>query len=200
MQKLRKFVLTELSSGTDAKDLLPMVLLAKTMMGGGGGGGRRGQPGQGQGLERGGRITRNGRFVNPLPTKFGGSQFHVQDAEGAPGPGGRYHAAADWFAPGGTKVRAAITGKVVEVRASRGNSGQIFGGVVKIQGPNGRVFVYRHVDPRRIRVGQRVKAGDIVASVTNWASGSSHVHLEIWKTLAGGYNLSNMIDPATYFG
>ena len=125
----------------------------------------------------------------------GSSQFGVQDAEGAPGAGGRYHAAVDWFGKAGAAVRSPVAGKVVEVKASRGNSGQVFGGVVKVQAPNGRVYVLRHVDPKGVKVGQRVGAGQQVAGITDWTGGSDHVHYEVWKTLAGGYNYSNMLDP-----
>lgn len=131
-------------------------------------------------------------FVSPMNTPLpGGSQFMVGDPEGADG----YHGAVDWFAPGGTSVASPIDGVIVEVSPSQGNSGQIFGGVVKVQGPDGRVWVFRHVDPGNVRVGQRIGAGTRIASVTSWADGSSHTHVELWRTLAGGYHIANMIDP-----
>ena len=71
----------------------------------------------------------------------------VSDPEGMPGQGGSYHGAVDWFAPAGAPVRSPINGRVVEVKPSQGSSGQIFGGTVKVQGTNGRVWVFRHVDP-----------------------------------------------------
>ena len=35
-----------------------------------------------------------------------------------------------------------------------------------------------------------------------WADNpkSSHSHIEVWKTLGGGYNVSNMLDPIEVFG
>ncbi len=137
-------------------------------------------------------------YVTPLPVSMGhGSEFRVVDPEGAPGPDGRtYHAAKDWFAPGGTPVRAPIGGRVTEARPSLDDTGQVFGGTVKIEEPGGRVWVFRHVVPR-VAVGQRVDAGSLVATVTAWRSGPPHVHIELWKTLAGGYRLANMIDPVT---
>lgn len=148
---------------------------------------------------RGARSS--GGLVRPLGTKLtGGSEFGISDPEGAPSKrGGRYHAGKDWFAPGGAAVRSPVNGRIVEVKASRGNSGQVFGGVVKVQAPNGRVFVFRHVDPRGVKVGQRVNAGALIATVTNWASGSSHAHIEVWKSLEGGYRMENMIDPVRIF-
>ena len=145
----------------------------------------------------GGQAAPGGTFEgilnSPLPSS---SEFATVDAEGAPGPGGkRYHAALDWFADPGSAVNSPIDGTIVEVRQSQGNSGQIFGGVVKVQGPKGRVWVFRHVDPKNFKVGQRVRRGQTIAGVTDWDSGSDHVHLELWKSLGGGYNVSNMIDP-----
>lgn len=126
------------------------------------------------------------------------SEFAIRDAEGAPNASGaKFHAGKDWFAPGGSAVRSPVDGTVVEVRASRGNTGQVFGGTVKIQGADGRVWVFRHVDPAGVSVGQRVGSGQTVASVTPWRDGPSHTHIELWRTFSGGYRFENMIDPMT---
>ena len=147
-------------------------------------------------------------IVWPLPTpgNFNKSEFMVPDPEGAPlnpdGSGGRYHGAKDWFAPGGTIVISPVTGTIVEVKQSKGNSGQVFGGVVKVQQPNGYVFVFRHVDPiGALAVGAQVQQRTPIAAVTTWADNpsGSHSHIEIWKTLEGGYRISNMVDPALFF-
>lgn len=123
--------------------------------------------------------------------------FNLSDAQGMyPRPPGR-HGAVDWFAAGGTPVKAARAGKVVEVVPSRGNTGQVFGGVVKVQEPDGKVWVYRHVDPV-VGLGAQVVAGQLIAHVTKWVGGPSHLHMEIWRTLGGGYNFSNAIDPRSY--
>ncbi len=123
--------------------------------------------------------------------------FNLPDAQGMyPRPPGR-HAAVDWFAAGGTPVNAARGGKVVEVTPSRGSTGQVFGGVVKIEEDDGTVWVYRHVSPYAV-IGQEVEAGKTIAVVTGWLSGPSHLHMEVWRTLAGGYNFGNAIDPRSY--
>ncbi len=142
--------------------------------------------------------TGRGGVVPPLAVPMGhGTEFRVEDAEGAPAANGRaYHAAKDWFAPGGSPVRAPVRGRVVEARPSRGNTGQVFGGTVKVEEPGGRVWVLRHVTPR-VSVGQSVGAGQLVATVVAWRSGPPHVHIELWKSLAGGYRFENMIDPVT---
>jgi murein DD-endopeptidase MepM/ murein hydrolase activator NlpD len=141
----------------------------------------------------------SGSLVKPVDAKLPpGSEFAMNDPEGAPDArGGRHHAAKDWFAPAGSAVRAPVDGTIVEVRQSKGNSGQVFGGTVKVEADNGQVWVFRHVDPANVRVGQKVDAGTRIASVTDWASGPDHTHVELWKSLAGGYRYENMIDPMT---
>ena len=47
----------------------------------------------------------------------------------------------------------------------RSGTGQVFGGTVKIEEPNGRVWVFRHVVPK-VRVGDAVVRGEPVATVT----------------------------------
>ena len=127
--------------------------------------------------------------------KLHGSEYGVVDAEGAPRSDGvKIHAGYDLFANGGAPVRSMITGKVVEARASRGDSGQVFGGTVKVEAADGKVYVFRHVDPS-VQVGQTVQAGQQVATVTNWRDGQPHVHMELWKSFGGGYNADNMLDP-----
>ena len=150
------------------------------------------------------RVTESlGDFVLPLDTPMPtSSQFNVTDAEGAPdGTGVRYHAALDWFAPSGASVLAPQDGVIVEARIGTSRSGQVFGGTVKIQTDRGYVWVFRHVDPAaNLTVGTQVAAGTQVATVTGWLTNlaSSHTHIEIWKTLRGGYNKANMIDPLKY--
>jgi hypothetical protein len=34
--------------------------------------------------------------------------------------------------------------------------------------------------------------------VTAWRDGPSHAHIELWKTLAGGYVFENMLDPLQF--
>lgn len=143
--------------------------------------------------------TQRGSITPILPTPRPASAFMTADPEGAPGPGGKYHGAVDWGAPGGTPVVSPVSGTIVEVKPSVGNSGQIYGGVVKVQESGSqRVFVMRHIDPT-ITNGATVSAGDKVGTVTDWTGSYDHIHLEVWKTLAGGYNISNMIDPADVY-
>lgn len=123
--------------------------------------------------------------------------FNLPDPEGMfPRPPGR-HGAVDWFANGGTPVKAARAGVVVECTPSIGQRGQVFGGVVKIQEPDGTVWVYRHVTPC-VQLGLEVAVAQTIAFVTTWLDGPDHLHMEVWRTLAGGYNFDNAIDPRTF--
>ena len=82
------------------------------------------------------------------------------------------------------------------VRSKR-RRGQVFGGTIKIQSDPGRyVWVLRHVDPSRgVKPGGRVEPGQAVGRVSAWRDGRPHVHLEVWKTVEGGYRIENMVDP-----
>ncbi len=150
-----------------------------------------------------GPVATFGDLLMPLSTPLGPrSEFNVADGpEGVPtGRGGFIHGGKDWFAPPGSAIVAPTGGRIVEVKASRGTSGQVFGGVVKLQDPSGRVFVFRHVDPRGVRVGQAVNPGVELATVSPWKGGSTHAHIEVWRSLAGGYNAGNLLDPERVFG
>lgn len=121
--------------------------------------------------------------------------FSIVDAEGAPSADGRrYHSAVDWFAPGGTTVVSPVDGMLAGVTQSTTMVGQVFGGVVRIRDGAGRVWVMRHVDPKPY-LPARIAAGESIGKVTPWRDGAPHLHMEIWKTLAGGYQHENMIDP-----
>lgn len=147
------------------------------------------------------KLLGENRVVAPLATPPGAhSEFALQDAEGAPADNGRrYHAAKDWFAPGGSRVGAPVTGVIVEAKPSVGNTGQVFGGVVKIEAASDKkVWVFRHVEPE-VRLHEVVTAGERIAKVTKWRDGPSHAHIEIWKKFALGYDYENMIDPMRYF-
>lgn len=123
--------------------------------------------------------------------------FWYPDKQGMPShTGRRYHGAVDWFAPPGTVVKAPAAGRVYRCEHSDETEGQVFGGVLGIEDPQGRCWVMRHVTPT-VSLGAYVNPGDPVAAVTDWKDGGDHLHQEIWRTLRGGYNHDNAIDPKT---
>jgi hypothetical protein len=126
-----------------------------------------------------------------------GSEFRTPSAAGPQADDGNfYHGAKDWFAPAGTTVRAPIDGKIKWIEHAGPSGGKVYGSAVYVEGEDGRVWVFRHVDTN-VQVGDRVSAGDPIATVAAWSGGSPHAHVELWKSFDGGYDYENMIDPMT---
>lgn len=98
---------------------------------------------------------------------------------------GSMHNGVDIAAPIGTPVAAVVDGTVIEAGPASG-----FGLWVRVAHDDGTVSVYGHVDTILSAVGQRVRAGDVIATVGNRGQSTGpHLHLEIW--LPGG----EKIDP-----
>jgi murein DD-endopeptidase MepM/ murein hydrolase activator NlpD len=132
----------------------------------------------------------------PIP-RF--SEFAIVEPEGAPDRTGvKHHAGLDWFAPTGAIVRAPVAGRIVEAKPSRGSKGQIFGGTVKIEAADRKVWIFRHVNPS-VAVGANVRSGQPVATISRWDDGAEHAHIEIRKTNEGGHKFENMLDPLPFF-
>ena len=127
------------------------------------------------------------------------SEFATVDAEGMPGPGGtRHHGAVDWFAKAGTPVQLADRRRDRRGQAVEGHLGP---GVRRRRQGAGPQRPRLGVPPRRParhQDGPEDQAGQAVAGVTDWQSGSDHTHIELWKTLQGGYNFGNALDPLKF--
>ena len=77
----------------------------------------------------------------------------------------------------GTPIYSATDGVVGEAGPASG-----FGLWVKIERADGTTTVYGHIDSYSVRVGQRVKAGDLIATVGNRGiSTGPHLHFEVWE-------------------
>jgi hypothetical protein len=83
---------------------------------------------------------------------------------------------------------------VTRTVATTDASGPVFGGIVEVTEATGLVWVMRHVQPVA-PLGVQVTAGEVVARVARWDDGGEHLHLEVWRSKGGGYNIGNMIDP-----
>lgn len=149
------------------------------------------------------------RAIAPLPitdefapdyTKARGHQnvdraWALPDAQGMyPRPPGK-HGGWDIFAPADHAIVAPLGGRVVRADPSRGSTGQVFGGVLAIESPEGTSFLMRHVVPER-GVGAPVDAGERVARVSPWDSGWPHLHLECLHRWPSTYQFSETFDPA----
>ncbi len=89
----------------------------------------------------------------------------------------RFHRGVDMSARSGTAVRAVLDGKVIY----SGRKGQL-GYTVEIQHDNGLKTVYGHNRRLKVKAGQRVRQGSIIAEVGNTGrSTAPHLHFEVWK-------------------
>ncbi|NLV77783.1 MAG: M23 family metallopeptidase [Rhodococcus sp.] len=89
---------------------------------------------------------------------------------------GAHHGGIDIAAPIGTPIQSASDGTVVDAGAASG-----YGQWVRIQNDDGTTAVYGHVDTYQVSAGQRVSAGQQIATVGNrgWSTGP-HLHFEVW--------------------
>jgi len=143
-----------------------------------------------------GRIKAKNGAVFPLPQCMGvrhdGAGHGAWHARRA---GGRYrHTGIDWYAPVGTPLYSPWEGKVIS-----STKGRKSGNTIRIRHSNGMVTVYMHMDSRKVRVGQKLKAGQMIGTVgkTGNAAGSSvhpHVHFEL-KDRRG-----RRLNPGAHFG
>ena len=106
--------------------------------------------------------------------------------------GGRGPEGQDILSDCGTPVVAAHEGKVTVARwhAAAGN-------FAVVEGPGGRALVYMHLlAPARVKVGDRVAAGDRIGRVGQTGRASTcHLHFEQW-TAPGWYEGGRPVDPA----
>ncbi|CAM2845219.1 M23 family metallopeptidase [Prescottella defluvii] len=90
--------------------------------------------------------------------------------------GGSHHDGIDIGASIGTPIYSAASGSVISAGAASG-----FGQWVRVQHNDGTITVYGHVDTYLVSVGQRVAAGQQIATVGNRGQSSGpHLHFEVW--------------------
>lgn len=90
-------------------------------------------------------------------------------------PSGRIHEGIDLFAARGTPVRAPVSGRLDQVRGTRGGK-QFF-----LEGDDGVMYIGTHMDAFVGKEG-RVRAGDVVGRVGNTGNAhntSPHLHFEM---------------------
>ncbi|MEV6279893.1 M23 family metallopeptidase [Nocardia sp. NPDC051832] len=101
---------------------------------------------------------------------------------------GGFHYGVDIAEPLGTPIQSAMGGTVLEAGPASG-----FGQWVRVQQDDGTIAVYGHVNDFYVQPGQRVDAGDVIASVGNRGQSTGpHLHLEIWD------QAGNKIDPVAW--
>lgn len=110
------------------------------------------------------------------------------------------HPGADLAAPIGTPIHATADGVVAfagQVPLARSAVWWRYGNLVIVENGDGFVTLFGHDDRVEVRAGQRVKRGDLLATVgnTGWVT-SPHLHYEIRRRDAGG--VYRPVDPLIY--
>ncbi|MFG1794514.1 M23 family metallopeptidase [Nocardia sp. NPDC049149] len=101
---------------------------------------------------------------------------------------GEFHYGLDFADRIGAPIHSVSNGTVIEAGPASG-----FGLWVRVQQDDGTTAVYGHVNEMLVNVGQRVNAGDVIATVGNRGNSTGpHLHLEIWD------NGGSKIDPMPY--
>ncbi|TFV61115.1 M23 family metallopeptidase [Mycobacterium sp. PS03-16] len=99
---------------------------------------------------------------------------------------GVLHAGIDIAGPIGTPILAASDGVVIDVGPTAG-----YGAWVKLRHADGTVTLYGHLNTWSVSVGERVMAGDQIATMGNRGNSTGpHLHFEVLQDGA------NRIDPA----
>ncbi len=101
----------------------------------------------------------------------------------------KFHAGMDFTAPTGTDVYATGNGVISEVKSER----RELGNHIIIDHGYGYQTIYAHLDHFNVRVGQKVKRGDVIGFVgCTGLSTAPHLHYEV---KINGLN----VDPALYY-
>lgn len=118
----------------------------------------------------------------PVPKNFLTSVGVEHQTAGLPG-----YPAHDYMAPAGAPAVAPATGKVIKLSGHDPSAGPTegvhgpFGWSVYIQANDGRRYYLTHMGSRDVRIGQRVKAGQQIGTVGNYAKwgGANHIHMGV---------------------
>ncbi|MFI5777054.1 M23 family metallopeptidase [Nocardia sp. NPDC051570] len=101
---------------------------------------------------------------------------------------GAFHYGVDFADPIGEPIHSVENGTVIDAGPASG-----FGLWVRVKHDDGTTAVYGHVNDILTHVGQRVNAGDVIATVGNRGDSTGpHLHMEIWDAD------DHRIDPAPY--
>ncbi|WP_028477004.1 M23 family metallopeptidase [Nocardia sp. CNY236] len=101
---------------------------------------------------------------------------------------GGMHYGVDFADALGAPIHSVSSGTVVEAGPASG-----FGLWVRVLQDDGTTAVYGHVNEMFVHAGQRVNAGDVIATVGNRGQSTGpHLHLEIWD------QAGTKIDPMPY--
>ena len=108
----------------------------------------------------------------PLPTGCIAGKYNISGK-------GRRHSGIDILSPKGTSIYAVLDG-IVEICSNGGKGFRGYGNVVIINHDNKLWSLYSHCSTIKVRVGEKVKQGDTIATVgSTGRATANHVHFEI---------------------
>ena len=101
----------------------------------------------------------------------------------------KFHAGVDFSAPQGTPIYASGAGTVIKTKRSRRG----YGNTVTIDHGYGYVTFYAHIKDIKVKKGEKVTRGQIIATVGNTGKSTApHLHYEVRKN-------KKTINPIYYF-
>lgn len=101
----------------------------------------------------------------------------------------KFHPGIDFSAPTGTEIYSTGDGVVAETTQSKSG----YGNCLVIDHGYGYKTMYAHIHKFKVKQGEKVKRGQLIATVGNTGKSTSpHLHYEIWKN-------GNKINPIYYF-
>lgn len=116
------------------------------------------------------RVSK-GRVTSPVPGYRISYRYGVRNPRYVAG----YHTGNDYAAPVGTPVVAVRNG-TIKWSDSHGGA---YGNWIGLEAHNGRVYVYCHLSVRRVKKGQKVKAGQRLGLVGRTGNVTGpHLHFE----------------------
>jgi murein DD-endopeptidase MepM/ murein hydrolase activator NlpD len=101
----------------------------------------------------------------------------------------KFHAGVDFSAPKGTPIYATGEGVVVKTKRSRRG----YGNTIEIDHGYGYKTFYAHINEIKVKRGEKVKRGQIIATVGNTGKSTApHLHYEVRKN-------NHTVNPIYYF-
>lgn len=147
-------------------------------------------------LKAGYNVLRTARLASSEGAKFGMTR---RKKDGTPRP----HQGIDLAVPPGYRCYAVANGIVRSVNKVNDNG---YGLSVTIKISENLFVFYAHLSSIFVKVGEKVKAGDIIG-LTGYSGNAknmqtmetgSHLHFEVRTTAAPGLGLENRLDPLNY--
>lgn len=135
----------------------------------------------------------SGKYIlpvdNPIISSPFGNRLNPKDTSSS-----EFHRGLDFANPYGSNIKAIQSGTVIVAE-----SHYSWGDHVVIQHPDGKVSLYAHQSQILVRVGDKVKQGQVIGKIGSTGNSTGpHLHLEIAKST--DLSVGNLLDPKTVLG